>query len=239
MLKKELIYRLTTNCFDKFDKISLVSLLDISQSIAGEHANELKIGFDDYRKDDKTWLIISNRFSLLKPIKVEDVLKVVTTPRPSEHFHCDRDYFFYNDENELVVKGTSKWIVYDLKNKRLLPCKDVFADEEFSEEFAYSEKTSKLVLPPQNEFQFALKHRVTNSEIDHNNHFNNTKFLNLFYDVFDLTNDDEVSEFQIDYIDQCFLGDEIKVYSAIVDKKYYYTGMVRDKNVFQACITMK
>ena len=54
-------YRLRTNDFDTLDHIYMSSILDFCQDVAGEHANDLKVGFKDLYKDNKIWMVLRTK----------------------------------------------------------------------------------------------------------------------------------------------------------------------------------
>lgn len=239
MLKRENSYRVTSNELDSFDHFKITGLLDLSQTIASTHASELDIGYQEFLENNKEWFVISSRFTFYSNPNVNDLISIVTMPHKSDHLFCLRDYLFYGPNQELIAKGSSKWIIYDKETKRICPCSHIFENQDCTDEYVYKDNLNKIEMGELSEYQYSLTHQVMRSEIDHYKHFNNTYYANIFYDIFELTENDFIEEFQIDYINQCFLGDEIKVYSLKKDKLCLYYGSVKDKVVFQAQIKLK
>ena len=48
-------FTVTNNMLDAFDNLMMSSILDISQEIAGDHANLLHVGFDEFIKRVRRW----------------------------------------------------------------------------------------------------------------------------------------------------------------------------------------
>lgn len=76
----EEFFRITTNMVDENDYLKLSSILDIAQNIAGDHATELKIGFNEFIKKDLIWVLIRNKVEIVKNIHDPKIIKAVTYP---------------------------------------------------------------------------------------------------------------------------------------------------------------
>ena len=144
MLSKTEEYTITTNQLDKYDHVTIASALDLCQSIAGHHADDLGIGYENFIKENKIWLIIGSKMTYLKHIKAPNKLKVVTYPLKPNSLHCERDYYIYDDNNELCIKCTSKWVIYDYIKKRINVCSNIMSDQEFIASRAYDKPLVKM-----------------------------------------------------------------------------------------------
>ena len=88
------------------------------------------------------------------------------------------------------------------------------------------------------EYNHVLSHTVRFTDLDHYKHFNNTKYFNLFYDAHPLSENEQIKEIQIDYIEQCFLNEQVDVYQKVVDNEIYLFGKVNEKIVFNIKVTL-
>ncbi|MGM9858562.1 MAG: acyl-[acyl-carrier-protein] thioesterase [Bacilli bacterium] len=238
MLSKTEEYTITTNQLDRYDHVTVASALDICQSIAGHHADDLGIGYNDFIKDNKIWLIIGSKMTYLKYPKSPNKLKIITYPLKPNSFHSERDYYIYDENDELIIKCTSKWVIYDFAKKRINICSNIMPNEEFIESRAYDEQLSKMNMGQLDEYKKVLTHEVAFTDLDHNGHFNNTRYCNLFYDIHPLKENELIKEIQVDYINQCFIGDKLDVFVKEFENEYYLIGKVDTNLVFSLKVVL-
>ena len=113
-------FSITDNMCSKNQFLKPSGILDILQSIAGEHANNLGIGYDDIIEKNLAFVIARVKFDVLKPVKRYSKIKVVTWPCAVGRIEMKRDYEIYDlDTNELLVKASSIWILIDITNRRI------------------------------------------------------------------------------------------------------------------------
>ncbi|HMM01143.1 MAG TPA: thioesterase [Bacilli bacterium] len=55
-------YKLTTNFFDAYDRLTAEGILDLCQDIAGRHATMLGLGFAPLNERHLHWVVLRNRF---------------------------------------------------------------------------------------------------------------------------------------------------------------------------------
>ena len=139
-------YRLRTNDFDTLDHIYMSSILDFCQDVAGEHANDLKVGFKDLYKDNKIWMVLRTKIKAIDyPPTLSSVL-VKTWPLAPNRVDMDRNYLITSiDEEKTYFKVVSKWIVCNISDRRLVRAKDVHFDiDSYSDEILFDEPFDKL-----------------------------------------------------------------------------------------------
>jgi acyl-CoA thioesterase FadM len=114
------VFLVTDNMCDLNRYIKPMGLLDILQSVAGEHATKLGIGYEDLKDKGYAFVLARIKYDLYKPIKNYSELLVETTPLVPGRIDFDRDFEIYDNEtNELLGVATSKWIIIDLVTRRI------------------------------------------------------------------------------------------------------------------------
>ena len=58
----EELFRLRVSDFDCFDRLTPFAILDLSQDIAGKHAANLHVGYDDLISNDVVWMLLRTRY---------------------------------------------------------------------------------------------------------------------------------------------------------------------------------
>lgn len=212
-------FTITTNFNDCYDNLKMSSILDLSQEIAAEHADILGCGFDAFIKDNLIWVIVRNKYEILGSLKDLKKVRIKTYPLKNKLVEYPRDYEFYNSNDELIIKGRSIWMIYDL-NKKSVISTDLKIYEE-GNLGVFKERIKRLPKPSPDEDYFVKNFMVTQSLLDHNMHLNNSRSLDLFIDIFNPKKEDEIVSFQVEYVNQCFLNDLLSIYKFRDGNKCY------------------
>lgn len=216
-LKEE--FSITTNLRDCYDDLKMSSILDLTQEIATHHANILHVGFDDFISKNLIWVIVRNKFEVVNDTHSLNKVKIKTYPLKNNLVEYPRDYEIYNENDELIIKGRSIWMIYDLKTKKVAtPHLDIY-DE--GREGVFINRLKRLAKPIKKDEEFVKDIIITQSLLDHNMHLNNSHCADLFIDLFNPKEDLKIVSFQIEYASQCFLNDLLSLYKYKIDNKYY------------------
>ena len=124
-------FELRISDFDCFDKIKPSVILDFFQDVAGEHADILSVGFNDLIKKDLIWVLVRTKYEVIKEPTLYSKIKVRTWPHPKGRIDFDRDYLILDENNNVLIKGTSKWVIVNYKTRRLSLTKDIDFNIEF------------------------------------------------------------------------------------------------------------
>lgn len=202
-------------------------ILDIMQSIAGEHANLLKIGFNDIIKKNLAFVIARVKYDLIKPIQRYSRIKVVTWPCAVGRIEMKRDYEFYDiDTNELLLKASSIWILIDINNRKICRSNSVDYPNNIYPKENY-ESFEKLKFDDEG-FSVQSNYLVRHSDLDLNNHMNNTKYTDaVIYDKM-------CSSCQIDYIHEAKLNDTLVIKTKYEENVLYAIGKNENEISFKA-----
>lgn len=175
------------------------AILDLFQSIAGMHANIIGCGLDDLLKHDLAFILLRTTYDVYKPIKRYTRVKVVTWPNISKRIEYDRTYEIRDiSTDELLVKGASKWVLMDLKTRRIAR-NAPFCIEPYLE--GYANEISKIDYSSLDFIDYK-KYIVSPLDVDVLGHFNNTKYVNMIPQEL-------YSHLEINYVLEAKLNDEI------------------------------
>lgn len=231
-------YELRTSDFTCNNKLQPASILDLFQSVAGEHANELGCGFNNMIAENMLWVVIRTKFKILNDAVLFDKVKVKTWPLPPSRVSFQREYLIENNNGEPLVKGTSEWVVMHSAERKLMVAKDIYPLTEFHTEKTFEERTQKLRDFEADDTCYTLCPGF--SQLDMNNHVNNTKYANYVLDACNLKNDELIDEFQIDFKHEMHAGAELKVHSKREDGFIFAKGVNETGETMFSCkITLK
>ena len=102
-------FRLRVSDYDYKDQILLSAILDLCQDVAGKHAIELGVGYDDMIVQDKIWMVIRTKVEVIKNPPFSCNVLVETWPIEPNRVDMDREYLIMSEDGkEEYIKVTSK-----------------------------------------------------------------------------------------------------------------------------------
>ena len=215
--------------FDINDRLTFKSILSIFQDVASIHAEEIGVGYEAMVNKNLYWVLSRIKFDILKMPKINETVIVETWPHVKGRIDFDRDMKILSEDGEVLIIATSKWCVIDTINRMLCRTDNINYEGEYCLDINYEDRFNKIVLPSENIIE-KFKYNVRFSDLDHNKHMNNTNYANLVVNAID---NKEVNHFEINFINECKLGDEIVVYN--IDDEFV-SGKVNDTVVFYAYV---
>ena len=217
--------------FDLNDNLSAKSILSIFQDVASVHAEEIGVGFGAMLQQNFYWVLSRIKFDVFEMPKPNQTVIVETWPHEKGRIDFDRDLKISDKNGKTLIVGTSKWCVIDTVARRLQRAEKINYNGEICKEVNYQENFGKIVLPEQ-EPREKFRYKVLFSDLDHNQHMNNTNYANL---VASAVNNKILRHFEINFVCECKENDEI-VLSTIEANGEYVIGKRDDQIVFLAFV---
>lgn len=229
------IYTITTNYLDRFDTLSPKGILDLFQDIASRHAAKLNADFDDMVRLGLIWVIARNHIKIINAMPYGEDVIVETWPLPPTRFYYDRMYQIKSLTGDVLVKGRSRWLLVDLITRRMAGTnRYTYPLESYYEVNLFDEDYPSL--PQLDKKDVFLTHKVLLSEIDHNEHFNNSRYAEVVYNSIEPSVLNEIDELYIYYHAEVKLNDTISLNKTIQDKDTYLSGYVDDALAFSSLV---
>lgn len=194
------------------------------------------------------WIILRMSVELEKSPKWKDNFKIRTWSCGSKSIFWRRDYLVIDGEDKVIGRSTSEWIVADIDSHR--PIRPTKMVDDFSEFPDYKE----LLNPQNNDFSLqysspkldfplsveelgepSIVKYADYSELDHNHHVNNTRYIAWAYDaLFKSGIDvDSISKFDINYHSEVKPGEKVDIYLKDENGYHYLYGYKNgDEKVF-------
>ena len=171
-------YDLRTSDFDCRTKLTPAAILDLFQCVAGLHAEELGIGRAVMLEKQVLWVVVRVKLEILADVPFNVRVKVKTWPLPAARATFQREYQILDENGKLLVKGSSEWVLMHSERRRLVPIREVYPESEsFCTDKNFEGKFSKLADFEPLDAGITMKAQYT--DIDMNNHVNNTKYVNF------------------------------------------------------------
>lgn len=198
--------RLRASDFDCNRQIKPSAILDLFQEAAGAHAKELGIGFEDILERGLLWVITKEKFEVLKSPQMHSEVVVHTWPLEPSRVTFEREYLVESTDGEVLVKGTSEWVIVSAEKRKIVPVKDLYPLESYVADKMFEGKFVKAL-----DFTDAnIENKVTPSfcDLDMNRHVNNIKYADYVLNTIDLKGR-SITFFQLDFHKEVKKDDEI------------------------------
>lgn len=223
-------FRLRTNDFDTYDHLTPSAVLDFFQDVAGSHAIEIGVGYEDMLKRDLLWVLLRTKYEVIKYPSLYSSLNVKTWPKPKGKIDFDREYEIYDENGDLIIRGISKWVVVNKSTRRISLTRDINYSCGLYDYSNYPESISKI-----EDFDIdglPYKEQITTFlDLDHNKHINNTSYAKYIINSLDLSEDDFIKTFEINHIKEVQKDTIIKNYYKKDGKIILIKGIINDSEV--------
>ena len=222
--------KLFNSYFDCNDKIKPTAIFNIFQDVACVHGEQIGVGYLEMLSKNLYWVLSRVKYDILKHPKIDEEVTIETWPLTKGRIDFDRDFLIKNEHGEVLIKGTSKWCVISSITRSLERTDNVtyncecLTKQNYPEKFVKTETCEILEKP-------SLTHKVNFSEIDHNKHLNNVNYATFTTNVL---RENYFNHLQINFISECKLDDEIKIYYKTTANGYVISGYVNNILKFSA-----
>ena len=232
LLEKD--YYLRISDFDRYGRLLASSILDIFQDIAASHANDLGIGFSAMSSNDILWVLSKVKFEVFKQPSLYDTVHVKTWPLEPDRIVCTREYVITSDSGEVLVNGTSEWVVINSQTRKLVTIADIFPIKEgFVAEKLFEGKIKKVPDFELNSEPYITK--TTFCDCDINGHINNTKYANYVFNALNLSKSESIKTFQIDYTHEVGADTELSIHLKYKNNEILVKGVGNDSEKKFSC----
>lgn len=158
------------------------------------------------------WILLNWRVKKFKELYWNENFKVRTWPAKHLGPFSIRNYEVYNDKNELTAIATTKWVIMDIKEKKMVRNIDDVANRYNEwDKMVFEDDFPRLKEPK--DIEYTHKYIVQRRDIDTNEHVNNVKYLEFAYEVLPKEIYDNVSFKNIDimYRQALMLGEAVSI----------------------------
>lgn len=181
-LKREDRYLIYWYDADITGTVKASAVCNYLQESAWRHAAELGFGFEDMESSKQVWVIVSFKLKMEKLPRWGDKILVETWPRKVEKIIAMRDFRIKGLDGTSLGAATSSWMVLDIDTRR--PCRldDLESLLNHVQDSKALDKDAPL-LKNSSSLEYNFEHKVQYSEIDHNGHVNNTRYIDWCYNT--------------------------------------------------------
>lgn len=182
---------------DRNNRLSLASLFNFFQEVAGNHATELGVGKDALLRNNQAWILSRMTVILYRRPGWGERITVRTWPRGTEKLFAIRDYDITDGFGTTIAQGSSAWLLVDIDN--LKPLRPQILTEKFpTNEEMPTIQDGVVSLKSQQDLQNAGTRSAAYSDIDYNGHVNNARYVQWIQDMLEESILERANRFRLD-----------------------------------------
>ena len=205
-----------------------IAILKKLEEIAERNSYEVGFGLEHLAYTNKAWLLLDWKVEIYKRPKYKDKISVETWSTKMERCYGYRDFEVYSEENELLAKGSSKWVMIDIEKRR-----PIRINEEDALKYAVYDKgytvfesdIEKMDEPKDEELKLVKEYEIRRKDIDANKHVNNIVYLELAFETipYEIYNEKMFDNVRITYKKEIRYGENVKCYYTYKENKHIVT----------------
>ena len=200
-----------SNDIDANFNIRLAAFFRIMQEVIMHDTNRRGIGSSELRKQNILWVITRVQVEIARMPKYEEEVTCITYPGTDMKMFYPRYFRMVDKDGNVLVNLCSIWAIIDSETRKPIlkcPFSDKLQEYHLPDELEFPSKI--LVESPLYEIE---KRKIHYSDVDLNNHLNNTRYIELLSDVHDSQyhNEHGVKSLTLNYLKEIKEGNEVIV----------------------------
>jgi acyl-ACP thioesterase len=169
---------------DANDRLKVSTIFDYFQDAASNDAERLNFGYSEFVPKGLFWVLSWMKIECIQYPKFADEVKIQTWGKRQHKLYSLRDYLMLDSNEEIICKGTSAWLLLDIKTLRPKILTDLYPGLKLLDSKDALTELPKKIKPPDNLTE-VFSSQIKYSDIDLNRHTNNAKYIEMMLDCFD------------------------------------------------------
>ena len=220
---------------DKNRKANLVTIQNLCQEVAGNHAHTHQLGYADMQERGMAWVLNRLKIKVLQYPEWMQTVEVKTwvsvmQPFSHRHFQITLPVSETNEQEIVLANAYTIWIPIDIATKRPKRLTDqVFPLFQLDYDCAMPEKLSHTVEERNPDsigkgIAFPSERIVQYSDLDMLGHVNNAKYAEwLLDDFYKKDNTTLLKSLDINYLSEVFEGSVVQIFSQTIENHFFYS----------------
>ena len=220
-------------------QVTPTALLSYMQEVATNHAATLGLGRQASLDHGFFWVLGRLKYTMSRIPLTGETLEIRTWPAGVDGI-CALRRFEFVMSDVVVGEGFNYWLMIDTETFKMVKPDYFF------------EKTKDLGIAPEDGFKLKkqgvpktlnliYERTLRQSDMDWNNHMNNTKYATLIYDALpaEVLEQGDISNLQINYLKEMKIGDHVEVHCSELEGIWHVIGKIKGQMMFTATVEMQ
>ena len=234
-------------CFYGYDadwrrKVKASSLMRQMQQAAEDDLAQYGMPYDVLRSNKTVFVLSKMLICMDRDIVPYEPLLLTTIPKRIHGASFVRDFLLAEEgTDKVIMRASSVWALIDFDSRKLLRPSSLCGVIPHEEDTKVGFEAMRTLLPATLDTSVGDKkitdaRRVYPSMLDENSHLNNCLYADLLTDI--ISREKEYGSFQINFISEAVLDDEIEIESVRSDTFEYVKGYnkTKSKPCFEAAV---
>jgi len=217
----------------------ITSICDYLQEAAGAHAFELGFSPQDLLNKGMFWVLYRLSIHMKKYPKGGDKLTIITWVSSMKGPFSDREFEFYNSENELIGEASTLWYAVNSITRKPQSIGDV--GKSINLEMGVKKMNGKPEkLAKRNDIMSVDKFYPDYNHLDINNHINNVRYIDIIMSTIPLSKfaGSEVCSLDINYLGEPLNDQRLTINREKIDSRTDYYSLITNENKDIALINL-
>lgn len=221
-------YKVNAHDTDLNNIVSLTGILRYMQDSANCQMEDDGLSYNELFERGLAFVLSRLKLSLYHPLYSHDEIEVETWACESSGVSFNRCYRIKKD-GIIAAEAYSVWALLDTNARRLVRVSDF--EGHYGEDAPVElDMAKRFRLPADINLTLVGERTVEYQDVDMNRHMNNTRYGDLLCGYLPDMDKKRVIQFEINYISEAPLGENLKIYTAKGEDGTYYFRTVRDGN---------
>jgi len=224
------------------NRLKINTLFNYLQDVASEHAESLKLGFNDLIVNNLGWVLSWAKVQIEENPEFGERILIRTWPKCRYKLFSLREFIVYNSSGKVMYRISTAWLLINVKTKRITDIKNLPQQIYYQpDQYAINEFPEKITSDKDKEILFFKKIRYT--DLDINQHVNNTQYIELILDCYsaEYHKNNHLKSLTVSFISESFYDDDLEIRFAPKGSKEKFDvvegiNQKTSKQVFQALV---
>ncbi|MBE6799194.1 MAG: hypothetical protein E7525_05415 [Ruminococcaceae bacterium] len=216
-------------------KIKISQLMMLHQQIGEKHLNVFKTSSEKMRNEQNLAFIFTKAAILIQRLPLEnEEITVRTWCSELKGVRFTRNYQTFDKNGEVLTECKCEVTTIDLESRRIVRPSSINGLDDFLyNNILINNCESPRKLSASNEVSLVKTIKVTDENIDFNNHVNNTVYADMMVSILPKGRKEEpAKEVYINFVNEVLSGEMIELYALTNASEHVVHGKVGDKTVF-------
>ena len=225
----------------KGNKVTNKAILSYLEDIGGIHSNKAGYGVLEIQETHLSWILLGWRLQVIRRPKYAEKINIKTWSKGVVKFYTYRDFEIYDEQGNLIIKASSKWILLDTEKGKIVRIdSSIMAEYEPELNKAVFDISEFDKIKEPDNFEYEKEYTVRRADIDVNNHMHNLNYIELANEALpeEVYRGALFNDVKITYKKEIKLGETVKCKYAFENDKYIIVVKSQDETVTHAIIEM-
>ena len=218
-------FKIRTFMTDKSHEATMITIGNLFQDAAGNHANFRKLGYHDMKEQNMFWVLNRLKIQVIRFPKWLEEVNVSTWVSEMQPF-SHRHFIMTDAQGQDIGCGYSLWTPIDTITHRIKRLTNF--DTPILDKITLCGTPPKL--PDTEGVELSSEKLANFSDLDFLGHVNNVKYIEwMLNDYYRNWGEDKFSSLEINYLNECLLDQVIAIYAKEeMDDMFYVLKRISD-----------